>query len=1683
VIDAPLRPLPRPLLAVLALLVSVAAMLCFGVTGALAAGGSAEIEIARTNGIPQNSGAPTQYSINFSCSGVEATTCGEEPEIRIPLVLTSVLGETPAMETWTYVASSGIAGLVKEKLIEGNELVLKLDPTKLIPGESDTIQLSVTPPNGITPNGTAWSLTPTFQTEEIPPVPAKSTATGEATSTAPLAVSKKTLDEGAVYVRGHQVIFNITAQCSPGATTGKLFMTEGSLTDLLPEGLEFVSATPAPSEVVPGAAGEPTKILWDYENGAALPPGCGQGSTGSGTYQVVAKVPAAGPNAEAVVNKVTFAGLPIDQAQKETSAAVPLTLINEAPSPGELGTAFLTKSSQAPLCIEGAGPPERADCYAGTYPGHWINPAAASPGFNPGAAEGRFEVSIRYPASRAYETALVDPMPCLEELSGTTYSSLPVPGAVEPGAAPLCANPAFHPTVVWVTAPSLAAAVTGGWRPVAVLSDGEEFSITLGANSGGSAYFDIPAGKVAEVAAIELPPNGNLTDNQLRMAIFGYGDTTLVGGNVLENIAAATAYPIGSPTPAGTSRDNARIFIEPIDVQMGIKKTFGGLSNGPGGTTQRSTMGLVGSLTVPAGKTLPGPVLFADLLPEGMTWQNPVTTANFTVTNGLAGPQTVTATITREANYRELGRELIRVSLPKALFEKEEKGGFFTIRPPAGLFVMEVPNETRTFNNRAQIFVSGIGRETQAACGGGEGTGEAEFQSADELDLSGTGEREQNYCESESPLVVNATGGPNFSLKKFVQGDLDASRKAALGIGKAARAGTGVFSLIWTNNGSAPLANPVVYDILPFVGDTGVDEGQSGNPRGSEFGTEFVEVVTPLPAGVVVEYSTSTNPCRPQVNPAAGATCVEDWTTTVPATAATVKALRFTDPGNYLPGASFELGVKVALPNGEVNDIAWNSAAADAETTEGVVLRPAEPPRVGIEAEAPLVTPALGTAVSENSILPLRKVSDAVTVGGTTGLNGTVSWRLLGPVAPNAGGCTGLAWGAAAIADEGTIAITGDDVYSTTETLLTAHGCYAYETTVEGPGFEPVTSAAGTAGELVLVHPATPALLTEVSAASVLPETPITDSVEIVGTSGFEGTVHWTLFGPIAPGAEASCEGLEWTGAPVFDEGEFPIAEDGTGTTAPSVPTAHGCYGYEATIEGTHLETFVSPVGSPGEMVLVHPAMPTLGTSVSAASVLPGASVTDAITIGATEGFEGAVSWRLRGPVPAASDGTCTGVDWTGAPTLAEGELEVASDGTLITKSTELAVEGCYGFQETLTGEHLAPTFSPIGSAGETVLVHPSMPTLATTASPGSADPGSEASDQITVAGTSDFAGTVSWQLLGPVAPNGESCAAANWSGAAVVAKGTLPIKGDEAVKTPGTALSMPGCYGYQETIEGTHLATISTPVGGPGETVLIKAPPVAPPTARVAPADLTIVKRVDRSAVEVGTPLTYTIEVHNKGKGPATDVVVTDTPQSPLAFVSADPSAGTCGSGFALTCRIGTLKAGGKATVEVVATPTAGGKVVNSATVTSPSDPGSRGAHGVKAAVAARSMVPLRLAKTVAPRTVIAGGRLHYTLAITDPTAAAAGAFQVCDRLPAGLQFVSSSIKAALKNGSYCWRIAGMKAHATAKIAVVARVLQGAGGSLVNTATLTGGDVMPAKASAAVRVKPQPVREGGVTG
>lgn len=203
-----------------------------------------------------------------------------------------------------------------------------------------------------------------------------------------------------------------------------------------------------------------------------------------------------------------------------------------------------------------------------------------------------------------------------------------------------------------------------------------------------------------------------------------------------------------------------------------------------------------------------------------------------------------------------------------------------------------------------------------------------------------------------------------------------------------------------------------------------------------------------------------------------------------------------------------------------------------------------------------------------------------------------------------------------------------------------------------------------------------------------------------------------------SPRSKAAAKRPNGPARETVSQGTIAIGGDETRSTTPTKVTDHGCYGYEVTLEGEHLVTTTSPVGSVGETVLVHPATPTLVTRTSAASVLPGTAVTDAIAIEGTEGFEGTADWRLAGPVPPAADGSCEAVDWTGAATVAEGEIEFGEDGTVTTDAATVTDHGCYGYEETLEGEHLATTTSALGSAGETVLVHPATPVLTTSATP-----------------------------------------------------------------------------------------------------------------------------------------------------------------------------------------------------------------------------------------------------------------------------------------------------------------------------------------------------------------------------
>src|SRR5207302_833510 len=97
---------------------------------------------------------------------------------------------------------------------------------------------------------------------------------------------------------------------------------------------------------------------------------------------------------------------------------------------------------------------------------------------------------------------------------------------------------------------------------------------------------------------------------------------------------------------------------------------------------------------------------------------------------------------------------------------------------------------------------------------------------------------------------------------------------------------------------------------------------------------------------------------------------------------------------------------------------------------------------------------------------------------------------------------------------------------------------------------------------------------------------------------------------------------------------------------------------------------------------------------------------------------------------------------------------------------------------------------------------------------------------------------------------------------------------------------------------------------------------------------------------------VSYTITVTNNGPSTATGVTLTDTLAAGLTFVSSTPSQGTCAGTSPIICNLGTITSGSSATVIVVATPSAPGSYVDTATVTA-TQPDLNGGNNSATAVA----------------------------------------------------------------------------------------------------------------------------------
>lgn len=173
-----------------------------------------------------------------------------------------------------------------------------------------------------------------------------------------------------------------------------------------------------------------------------------------------------------------------------------------------------------------------------------------------------------------------------------------------------------------------------------------------------------------------------------------------------------------------------------------------------------------------------------------------------------------------------------------------------------------------------------------------QGTGAA----TDVDDLNGNGNTDEMVSESTVGWTVLASSGA--AIQKSVRGALDADWGRD-GLTNATFDGSDSqvdYRLAISDPNNTALKDLVVYDVLPHVGDTAISGVLAGMERGSQWNVTFDSILS-KPAGATIEYSTSYNPCRPELfdrpsGQALPSGCDADWSAAVPADPASVKALR-----------------------------------------------------------------------------------------------------------------------------------------------------------------------------------------------------------------------------------------------------------------------------------------------------------------------------------------------------------------------------------------------------------------------------------------------------------------------------------------------------------------------------------------------------------------------------------------------------------------------------------------------------------------------------------------------------------------------------------------------------------------------------------------------------------------------
>jgi uncharacterized repeat protein (TIGR01451 family) len=173
--------------------------------------------------------------------------------------------------------------------------------------------------------------------------------------------------------------------------------------------------------------------------------------------------------------------------------------------------------------------------------------------------------------------------------------------------------------------------------------------------------------------------------------------------------------------------------------------------------------------------------------------------------------------------------------------------------------------------------------------------------------------------------------------------------------------------------------------------------------------------------------------------------------------------------------------------------------------------------------------------------------------------------------------------------------------------------------------------------------------------------------------------------------------------------------------------------------------------------------------------------------------------------------------------------------------------------------------------------------------------------------------------------------------------------------------------------------------------------------------SDLVLAKSVSASTPNVGDIITFTVALTNAGPDPATNVQVTDVLPPGLSFVLATPSQGSYNAITGIWSA-GTISTALPQTLMIQARVISPDAQTNTASVTHSDQFDPNPTNNSDSATATPQQADLDLTKTVNDPTPNVGDTITFTITLSNKGPDAATNVQVTDFLPAGFSFVSST-------------------------------------------------------------------------